>query len=100
HAIDKRADRAADAFGMLDADVGAVEQRTGCLGFRSVGHGLASSWACAWRRLARRETELLAAPVIALTSSWLEASGRKMPLFLPSLSTTMRSATARTSSML
>ena len=37
---------------------------------------------------------------MALTSSWFEASGKKMPLLRPSRSTTMRSATARTSSML
>ena len=78
---------------MGDAAVAAVEQSAcwlmpvllGCFGVRGC---------------ARRETALSTAPVIAPTSSSFEASGVKTPLLRPSRSTTIRSATARTSSML
>ena len=105
HPVEEGADRAADALrhgvtrSSLRSSSGAICACCSALMVIAVPPmlGLVRS---AWRRLARRETALSVAPVMALTSSWLEASGVKMPLLRPSRSTTMRSATARTSSML
>ena len=99
HAIEKRLRRSANPDGVVDARVGAVHRGRGAGGGSfGVTHGVAPS--AALRRWTRRDTELLAAPVIAPTSSALVASGAKTPLLRPSRSTTMRSATARTSSIL
>src|SRR5690606_8557430 len=95
--------RTAEALFMPHPFVAAIEQRRAHRPvIRRVAHGRASPDfpLCALRLLARRDTELLSAPVMALTSSWFEASGEKMPLFLPSRNTTIRSATASTSSIL
>ncbi len=72
HAVEEGADGAAEPLVVADAGVGAVEGRRARFGVDA--HGRASP-AVAPRRTARRETELSAAPVMALTSSWLDVSG-------------------------
>ena len=82
----KARDGAADAGGVLDADVAAIEQRRRCgsdlriarlTALRFIAHDRSLVYApcSAWRRPARRDTAFSVAPVMAATSSWFDESG-------------------------
>ncbi len=72
HAVEEGPDGAAEPLVVADAGVGAVEG--GRARLQVDAHARASPVVVP-RRTARRETELSAAPVMALTSSWFDVSG-------------------------